>query len=110
MALERLARASLSHAEPDARYAHHVVLSAMNRLRSHAVAQAAGLKFRPLSQLLDLAKPIYLQIEAASPSVGNDGRALTREGAETDYQRRISLADQRKRSSVLGRARLVHIP
>ena len=32
--------------------------------------------------MLDLAKPIYLQIEAASPSVGNDGRALTREESE----------------------------
>ena len=32
--------------------------------------------------MLDAAKPILLQIEAASPSVGADGRALTREQSE----------------------------
>jgi hypothetical protein len=82
MALEKLAKAFLYHAEPDARYSHHVVLSAINRLRSHAIAEAAGMKLAPFRRMLDLAKPIYLQIEAASPSVGADGRGLTREESE----------------------------
>jgi len=34
------------------------------------------------SRMLDAAKPIFLQIEAASPSVGFDGRGLTREESE----------------------------
>lgn len=82
MALEKLSKAFLYYAEPDARYTHHVVLSAINRLRSHRVAEAAGLKLVALARSLDAAKPIFLQIEAASPSVGNDGRALTREESE----------------------------
>src|SRR5438128_11889526 len=76
MALEKLAKSFLYHAEPDARYSHHVVLSAINRLRSHAVAEAVGVKLAQLSRMLDSAKSIYLQIEAASPSVGPDGRGL----------------------------------
>ena len=82
MALEKLSEAFLYHAEPEARYAHHVVLSAINRLRSHAVAEAAGMTLVTLSRGLDAAKPIYLAIEAASPSVGHDGRGLTREESE----------------------------
>lgn len=82
MALEKLAKAFLYHAEPNARYAHHVVESALNRLRSHAVAEAAGMKLASFSRMLDAARPIFLQIEAASPSVGNDGRSLTREESE----------------------------
>src|SRR5207245_2047103 len=74
MALEKLAKAFLYHAEPNARYAHHVVVSAVNRLRSHAIAEAAGMKLAQFSRMLASAKPIYLQIEAASPSVGFDGR------------------------------------
>lgn len=60
MALEKLAKAFLYHAEPDARYSHHVVLSAINRLRSHAVAEAAGMKLAPFGRMLDAAKPIFL--------------------------------------------------
>jgi len=82
MALEKLAKAFLYHAEPDARYSHHVVLSAINRLRSHAVAEAAGMNLVSFRRALDAAKPIFLQIEAASPSVGFDGRGLTREESE----------------------------
>ena len=82
MALEKFAKAFLYHAEPDARYWHHVVLSAINRLRSHAIAEAAGMKLLSFSRALDAAKPIFLQIEAASPSVGFDGRGLTREESE----------------------------
>src|SRR5947208_15400184 len=76
MALEKLAKAFLYHAEPDARYSHHVVVSAVNRLRTHAVAEAAGVRLPQFSRMLDAAKRIFLRIEAASPSVGFDGRAL----------------------------------
>jgi hypothetical protein len=82
MALEKLSKAFLYHAEPDARYAHHVALSAINRLRSHAIAEAAGMGLPTFSRMLDAAKPIFLQIEAASPSVGSDGRGLSREESE----------------------------
>lgn len=82
MALEKIAKAFLYHAEPDARYSHHVVVSAINRLRTHAVAEAAGMKLALFSRMLDAAKPILLRIESASPSVGFDGRVLTREEAE----------------------------
>lgn len=82
MALEKLAKAFLYHAEPNARYSHHVVVSAINRIRSHAVAEAAGMTLNEFIWKLDAAKPILLQIEAASPSVGNDGRGLTREQSE----------------------------
>jgi hypothetical protein len=82
MALEKLAKAFLYHAEPHAQYSHHVVTSALNRLRSHAVAEAAGMKLAQFSRMLDAARPIFLQIESASPSVGNDGRGLTREESE----------------------------
>jgi len=82
MALEKLAKAFLYHAEPDARYGHDVALSAIKRLRSHEIAAAVGVKLAKLSQMLDDAKPIFLQIEAASPSVGNDGPGLTREQSE----------------------------
>lgn len=40
------------------------------------------MKLVQFSRMLDAAKPIFLQIEAASPSVGNDGRGLTREQSE----------------------------
>jgi hypothetical protein len=82
MALEKFAKAFLYHAEPDARYAHNVVLSALNRLRAHAIAEAAGMRLSQFIRMLDAAKPIFLQIEAASPSVGFDGRALMREESE----------------------------
>jgi hypothetical protein len=82
MALEKLAKAFLYHAEPNARYAHHVALSAINRLRLHAIAEAAGMTLVTFGRELDAAKPIFLQIEAASPSVGLDGRGLTREQSE----------------------------
>src|SRR5687767_11976011 len=82
MALEKLAKSFLYHAEPDARYSHHVVESAMNRLRQHAIAEAAGMKLANFIRALQSARPIFLQIEAASPSVGNDGRGLTREESE----------------------------
>ena len=82
MALEKLAKAFLYHAEPNARYAHHVALSAINRLRSHAIAEATGMTLVTFSRMLDAAKPIFLQIEAASPSVGFDGRGLSREESE----------------------------
>jgi hypothetical protein len=59
MALEKLAKAFLYHAEPNARYSHHVVQSALNRLRSHAVAEAAGMKLTQLSRMLDAARPIF---------------------------------------------------
>jgi hypothetical protein len=59
-----------------------VVQSAINRLRSHAIAEAAGMTLAQFSRTLDSAKPVYLQIEAASPSVGHDGRGLTREQSE----------------------------
>jgi len=76
MALEKLAKAFFYHAEPDARYPHNVALSAINRLRSHAIAEAMGLKLRSLIWTLDSAKPVFLQIEAASPSVGLDGASM----------------------------------
>ena len=79
MAVEKLAKAFLYHAEPQARYSHHVVVPALNRIRSHTVADAAGLRLATLVRLLDAAKPVLLQIEAASPSVGYDGRGLTRD-------------------------------
>lgn len=82
MALEKLAKAFLYHAEPDATYAHHVVLSAINRLRAHAVAEAMGTTLARLTWMLNSAKPVFLQIEAASPSVGFDGRGLTRDESE----------------------------
>lgn len=82
MALEKLAKAFLYHAEPNARYSHHVVVSALNRIRSHAVAEAAGMMLGPFIRMLDAARPILLQIEAVSPSVGFDGRGLTREQSE----------------------------
>lgn len=82
MALEKVAKAFLYHAEPDARYSHHVVLSAINRLRSHAIAEAAGFRLVVFGRMLDAAKPIFLQIEAVSPSVGHDGRGLVREESE----------------------------
>lgn len=82
MALEKTAKAFLYHAEPDARYAHHVALSAINRLRSHAIAEAVGMSLATFSRMLDAARPIFLAIEAASPSVGSDGRGLTREESE----------------------------
>ena len=82
MALEKVSKAFLYHAEPEARLSHHVALSAINRLRFHAVAQAAGMSLPQLGRSLDAAKPIFLQIEAASPSVGPDGRALTRDQSE----------------------------
>jgi len=82
MALEKLAKAFLYHGEPSGRYSHHVALSAINRLRSHTIAEAAGMTFVTFSRMLDAAKPIFLQIEAASPSVGSDGRGLTREESE----------------------------
>jgi hypothetical protein len=40
------------------------------------------MKLAAFRRMLDLAKPIFLQIEAASPSVGPDGRGLTREESE----------------------------
>lgn len=82
MALEKLAKAFLYHADPTATYLHHVVRSALNRLRSYAIAQAAGMKLVNFIQALNSARPIFLQIEAASPSVGPDGRGLTREESE----------------------------
>lgn len=82
MALEKFAKALLYHAEPEARYTHHVVRSALNRLRSHAIAEALGMKLAQFSRILDSAKPIFLQIEASSPSVGNDGNGLTRQESE----------------------------
>lgn len=82
MSLEKLAKAFLYHAEPAARYPHHVVLSALNRIRSHAVADAVGVKLSQFIRMLQGAKPILLQIEAASPSIGFDGRGLTREESE----------------------------
>src|SRR5687768_8834036 len=69
MALEKVAKAFLYHAEPAATYSHHVVLSALNRLRAHAIAEAAGMTLGPFCRMLDAAKPIFLRIEAASPSV-----------------------------------------
>ena len=82
MALEKLAKAFLYHAEPDARYSHHVVQSALNRLRSHAVAEAAGMKLRRSVGCSMRQGRFSSQIEAASPSVGYDGRGLTREESE----------------------------
>ncbi|HZK80310.1 MAG TPA: hypothetical protein VFC46_04565 [Humisphaera sp.] len=82
MALEKLAKAFLYHAEPNARYPHHVVVSPLNRIRSHAIAEAVGLKLSQFIRMLEAAKPILLQIEATSPSVGFDGRGLTREESE----------------------------
>jgi hypothetical protein len=82
MALEKLSKAFLYNAEPQARYPHHVALSAINRLRSHAIAEAAGMTISTFSRRLDAAKPIFLQIEAASPSIGPDGRALQRDLSE----------------------------
>ena len=83
MALEKAAKAFLYHAEPAATYPHHVVESAMNRLRVHAVAEATGLgKLSVLHRRLESARPILLAIEAASPSVGPDGRPLTRAESE----------------------------
>jgi hypothetical protein len=82
MALEKVAKAFLYHAEPEGRYPHHVVVSALNRIRSHAIAEAAGTNLKQFHRMLDSAKPILLQIEAVSPSVGFDGRGLTREESE----------------------------
>ena len=82
MALEKVAKAFLYHAEPSAQYSHHVVLSAINRLHAHAIAEAVGMKLANFSRMLQSAKPVFLQIEAASPSVGFDGRALRREESE----------------------------
>jgi len=82
MASEELAKAFLYHAEPNARYSHHVALAAINRVRAHAVAEAVGMTLATFSQPLDAAKPNFLQIEAASPSAGPDGKGLTREESE----------------------------
>ncbi|HWE04280.1 MAG TPA: hypothetical protein VG326_17880 [Tepidisphaeraceae bacterium] len=82
MALEKLAKALLYHAEPNARYPHHVVASALNRIRSHAVAEAVGVKLSQFIRMLEAAMPILVEIEASSPSVGLDGRGLTREESE----------------------------
>ena len=62
MALEKVAKAFLLHAEPDARYSHHVVLSALNRLRHPAAAEAAGMTFVTFSREPDAARPIFLRI------------------------------------------------
>lgn len=59
-----------------------MALAALNRLRAHAIAEAAGMKHSHFIRTLDAAKPIFLQIEAASPSVGAAGSALTREESE----------------------------
>ena len=83
MALEKMAKAFLYSAEPDARYSHHVVVAALNRLGgTYAVAEAVGVTLPQLVRLFRAARPILLQVEASSPSVGPDGRALTREQSE----------------------------
>jgi len=82
MAVEKACKAYLYHAEPNGRYSHHVALAAINSLRSHAIAEAAGMNFSVFVRLLHAAKPILLLIEAASPSVGFDGRGLTRDESE----------------------------
>jgi hypothetical protein len=97
MALEKMAKAFLYHAEPAGQYSHHVVLSAINRLRAHAIAESAGMTLPVFSRMLLSARPIFLQIEAASPSVGFDGRALTREESErtanVEYPWQLDLND-----------------
>ncbi len=82
MALEKVAKAFLYSAEPNARYPHAVALAAVNRLRQHAVAEAVGMTLSALTRSLNAARPILLQIEAASPSVGFDGRSLDRDESE----------------------------
>ena len=83
MAVEKFAKAFLYHSEPNARYSHHVVQYAMARIRgSHEIARAVGMKPAAFSRTVDAATPILLQIEATSPSVGLDGRRLTREESE----------------------------
>jgi hypothetical protein len=82
MALEKVAKAFLYHAEPNAQYPHHVALSAINRVRAHAIAEAVGMSLNEFTRRLSSAKPIFLLIEAASPSVGFDGRGITREQSE----------------------------
>lgn len=82
MALEKLGKAFLYYAEPDARYNHRIALSAINRLKTHAIAEACGMKLAEFIRMLEMAKPIFLAIEAAGPSIGADGRGLTREESE----------------------------
>ena len=82
MALEKMAKAFLYSAEPDARYPHAVALAAVNRLRQHAVSEAVGMTMVTFTRSLNAARPILLQIEAASPSVGFDDRTLDRDESE----------------------------
>ena len=82
MSPEKMAKAFLYSAEPEARYSHHVVVAALNRVRTYAVADAVGVTLSQPSRMLAVARPILLQVEASSPSVGPDGRALTRDQSE----------------------------
>jgi hypothetical protein len=65
MALEKLSKAFLFHAEPDVRYSHPVVLSAINRLRSHTIAEATGMRLSNFIRMLDSVKPIFLPLDSS---------------------------------------------
>ena len=84
MALEKLAKSFLYDAAPAADFNHSVVLKAVNVLRGNpAAANASGAAtLSAFRRELEAAKPVLLLIEAASPSVGFDGRTLRREESE----------------------------
>ena len=78
MAVEKLAKAFLYHAAPDALYSHNVVQKGINVMRQPALAQAGGMRLDTLSRHLRLGQPFWIGIAAVSPSIAPDGRSLTR--------------------------------
>ena len=94
MALEKVAKAFLYDAAPDATFPHNVLARVRNRLRSPDVAAAAGFARRSAHYArLDAAMPVLRRIESAGPSVGSDGRAPTR--AESELAENVEYPWQR---------------
>ena len=69
MAVEKLAKAFLYNANPEADYGHAVVAQMLNVLKTKPVSRAAGYRtFRQYAAFLAGAKPILARIEAVTPA------------------------------------------
>ena len=93
MTLEKLMKAFLYLAAPDASFSHNVVEKGLNALDRHAVAEAVGMSLAELRGRLDQARPTYLLVAAASPSIGFKGESLDR--AESERTQNVEYPWQR---------------
>jgi hypothetical protein len=70
MSVEKLGKAVLYHAAPDATYGHVIVAKLINVIRTKPIATATGFKsFAAYKRFLDAAKPVLTQIESFTPAV-----------------------------------------